>query len=440
MKLPTLILLLPAVCTAQQISGVSNDVFLNLRNQQGQVSEISEDIYVRLQKSPGFPLEKYTPEVSAISGDFYLNFTRRISKSPIIYSESVDFPVALKKPAASVAETGKQKVESEVLVADTKSNEKKEPVPTENVDAIAPGKTESKKTVHEPPPLVQEKNVATRQPTDEKKTENVSANEPARTSAIVSNTNPQPKPEPLVKNDPKLPNYHALIIGVSNYKYSGTGIGNLERPVIDATTLSTTLTTHYHFSKTDIHLLKDPTRAEIIDELETLASALTEKDNLIIFYAGHGFWDDNLEIGYWLPSDAHPTKKSSWIGNSTIKDYISGMKTKHTLLVSDACFSGSIFKVREVDMLNEYAVSQLYKLPSRKAMTSGNMKTVPDKSKFFEYFNKRLIENEDPYLSARQLFQNFYVAVINNTSTVPQYGVIQEAGDEGGEFIFIRKQ
>ena len=37
------------------------------------------------------------------------------------------------------------------------------------------------------------------------------------------------------------------------------------------------------------------------------------------------------------------------------------------------------------------------------------------------------------------LFTNFRTAVLNNSPTEPQYGIIQNAGDEGGEFMFIRK-
>jgi hypothetical protein len=108
-------------------------------------------------------------------------------------------------------------------------------------------------------------------------------------------------------------------------------------------------------------------------------------------------------------------------------------------LITDACFGGSIFKSREVAGLSDYGVAKIYRLSSRKAMTSGNLKTVPDQSKFFEYLNKRLTENDAKYLFSHELFNSLYNAVINNTNTVPQYGVIQDTGDEGGDFIFIKK-
>jgi hypothetical protein len=234
------------------------------------------------------------------------------------------------------------------------------------------------------------------------------------------------------------PKYYALIIGVSEYQFSNQNLVDLDKPVKDAEALMKTLR-NYHFEPERTTFLRNPTRGDIIETLEVLSGKIKETDNLLIFYAGHGFWDEKLLVGYWLPSDARFDKKSTWLSNSNLKDYIAGIKSKHTLLITDACFGGSIFKSREVAGLSDYGVAKIYRLSSRKAMTSGNLKTVPDQSKFFEYLNKRLTDNDTKYLSSRELFNSLYNAVINNTNTVPQYGVIQDTGDEGGDFIFIRK-
>jgi hypothetical protein len=53
---------------------------------------------------------------------------------------------------------------------------------------------------------------------------------------------------------------------------------------------------------------------------------------------------------------------------------------------------------------------ELYKLPSRKAITSGTLKTVPDKSVFLKYLIEGLKQNEHVIVSAHQLFANLRVA------------------------------
>jgi hypothetical protein len=79
-------------------------------------------------------------------------------------------------------------------------------------------------------------------------------------------------------------------------------------------------------------------------------------------------------------------------------------------------------------------------MPSRKAMTSGTLTTVPDKSVFVKYLVKNLETNTDPVISADEIFYNLKVAVINNSpnNQVPQYGVVHQSGDEGGDFLFLR--
>jgi hypothetical protein len=233
--------------------------------------------------------------------------------------------------------------------------------------------------------------------------------------------------------------YHALVIAVQDYE--DANVNSLQYPIQDAQNLVSTLSTYYNFDEKNISFLKNPNRSSIIKTFDEFAKKLTEEDNLLIFYAGHGYWDERLKQGYWLPVDASRNSRTEWISNGTIRDYVAGMATKHTLLVSDACFSGGIFKTRDAFSKVTAATRELYRLPSRKAMTSGAMKEVPDRSVFVEYLIKRLRENKETLLPAETLFASFRQAVINNSpnSQIPQYGEIRETGDEGGDFIFVHK-
>ena len=244
-------------------------------------------------------------------------------------------------------------------------------------------------------------------------------------------------PSMLNKKTAKEGKYYALLIGVN--EYPDPEIMNLDQPVTDAGKLYNTLTTNYTFEKENVTLLKSPTREEIISELDRLNRIITEDDNLLVFYAGHGYWDRKDEIGYWLPSDAKKANTANWMRNSTTRDYLRTVKTKHTLLIADACFSGGIFKTRKAFANAPKSIQELYEVPSRKAMTSGTLKEVPDRSVFLLYLTKRLTENTQPYISAEELFSSFKIAVLNNSSNIPQYGEIKDTGDEGGDFIFTRR-
>jgi hypothetical protein len=244
---------------------------------------------------------------------------------------------------------------------------------------------------------------------------------------------------PVIKNLPVriAGKYYALLIGVNNY--IDPSLPNLDYPIADAEALYKVLITDYLFDKENIILLKNAKRTDINMALDNLAKKITPEDNLLIFYAGHGWWDPNADIGYWLPSDANKNYKSEWFRNSTLCDYIREINSRHTLLVTDACFGGSIFKTRSISMEAPKAIQMLYDLRSRKAMTSGTLTEVPDRSSFVKYLIQRLDENTEQCLSSEQLFSSFRIAVINNSDVIPQYGEIKNVGDEGGDFIFIRR-
>ncbi|HKX27544.1 MAG TPA: caspase family protein [Blastocatellia bacterium] len=238
--------------------------------------------------------------------------------------------------------------------------------------------------------------------------------------------------------------YHALLIAVQQYDHQS--INSLDYPVNDAQQVERELTGRYTFDPQHVTMLKNPDRRAILDALDQMTERLTPEDNLLIFYAGHGQWDEQRKQGYWLPRDAMRERRADWISNSDLRDAIRGIKARHILLVSDACFAGGIFLAREAFGPASSAIAELNNLTSRTAMTSGALTTVPDRSVFVEYLLKRLRENTEGRLPAMELFNKLRLPVINNSPAqrdgsrpTPRYGTIFEVGDEGGDFIFVRR-
>lgn len=231
--------------------------------------------------------------------------------------------------------------------------------------------------------------------------------------------------------------YYALIIAVQNYE---DDILDLKYPVKDAEDLKDLLIGKYNFLKKNIIFLVNPRRSEIIQTFLKLRNQLNTSDNLLIFYAGHGNWDEIAEQGYWLPSDATSNDLANVITNSEITAQIRAIKTKHTLLISDACFSGSIFKTRDAFIEQNYDIEFYQNRTARKAITSGALSPVPDKSIFIQYLLKALRENQKKFLTSEELYLIFREAVINNSPLRqrPLFGNITDTGDEGGDFIFIK--
>lgn len=255
-----------------------------------------------------------------------------------------------------------------------------------------------------------------------------------RSSSLIINQIEKTESKP--KFTPKGNNY-ALIIGVN--EYASTQIGNLNKPIEDAKLLKKTLVNGYNFDDRYVKILENPDRAKIYKLLDNFSSILTKDDNLIIFYAGHGSWDEKLGKGYWLLSDAIPNSRSTWFSNSDLKDYISVINCNDILLIADACFSGGIFKTRSAFSDAPSSIQELNLLKSRRAITSGDLKKVPDESVFIKYLISTLEQNDEKYITSEDIFHKLKRPVIDNTSNIPQSGSIKNTGGEGGDFIFIKK-
>jgi hypothetical protein len=231
---------------------------------------------------------------------------------------------------------------------------------------------------------------------------------------------------------------YAVIIGIS--KYRDPVMPDLFYPVQDARKVRDVLTKDYTFDIKNTLLLENPTKERIIHTLDSLNEVITVNDNFLLFYAGHGSWDERTSMGYWLPSDAAPRVYDNWIMNSIITGYASEINARHTLVIADACFGGSIFRTRAFLPEEEKEITELYIKTSKKAMTSGDLTEVPDESLFVKNFLKLLTENQEEFLPSEKLFFMIKPAVSNVIDLIPQFGIIKNSGDQGGDFIFFRKK
>ncbi len=95
--------------------------------------------------------------------------------------------------------------------------------------------------------------------------------------------------------------------------------------VNDARSLAEILESKYGYSTT---LLLNVDRYEILKALNGYLKKLTEKDNFLIYYAGHGELDTKNQRGYWLPVDAERDSNVNWIPSYAITDILNNMKLK----------------------------------------------------------------------------------------------------------------
>ena len=231
--------------------------------------------------------------------------------------------------------------------------------------------------------------------------------------------------------------YHALIIGVN--EYSDRHFSTLDRPVKDANRIYQVLITKYAFESDNTTLLENPTKRKIERELDEITKKVKSNDNLLIFFAGHGLWNEVSDVGYWIPTDAEYGSISTYFSNSQLVTHIKEIQAKDYLVIADACFAGAMFNSRSVIKDSDKEIQEKFRLPSCKAMTSESFKEADDKSAFAKYLIEELYENDEVAIAAVKLYSKLYQPVKDNGGD-PRYGTIKIGRDRGGEFIFIRKQ
>ncbi|MFQ5764973.1 MAG: caspase family protein [Rhodospirillales bacterium] len=233
--------------------------------------------------------------------------------------------------------------------------------------------------------------------------------------------------------------YHALVIGINAYKHLPT----LHTAVNDARAVAKVLEDDYGFKVT---LLVNPDRREIVDALDVYAEKLGPKDNLLIYYAGHGWLNEEADRGYWLPVDARPKRRSGWVSNATITDSLKILDAKHVMVVADSCYSGTLVRSANVGARTRTGDywKQMAEKWTRVAITSGGLEPVADKgggghSPFAKAFIDALSGN-DGVMDGTQLFTKMRRPVMVAAQQTPQYADVRQAGHDGGDFLFVRQK
>lgn len=271
-----------------------------------------------------------------------------------------------------------------------------------------------------------------------------SATVSAGTSAGTAETSTAPPLPPI-----DFGKYYALVIGNDDYR----SLPHLATPVNDAEKVAQLLRDRYGFKTT---VLKNATRYDILSAMNQLREKLTEKDNLLIYYAGHGELDRVNQRGYWLPVDAEPNNNANWISNVDITDMLNAMSAKEVMVVADSCYSGAL--TRSALARLEAGMSQqarynwikvMSEKRSRTVLTSGGLKPVLDSgagnhSVFAKAFIDVLSDNQDimegQRLSREVSARVTYSAAALRIEQVPEYAPIKYAGHEAGDFFFVPRR
>lgn len=265
-----------------------------------------------------------------------------------------------------------------------------------------------------------------------------------------SSTLTRPPATPRSYQDLKLGNYYALLIGNAQYDR----MEQLVTPLNDIDRARRLLEDKYGFT---VFTLNDGNNVAMMQAINDLSEILTENDNLLLFYAGHGsrLQAGSVETGYWLPRNAErPPRNTYWVPNQFVTGHLARLKAKRVLVVADSCYAGLLSGEPSMLLLGanapQYSNAEFlqFKLSkrSRLLLSSGGDRPVLDAggdghSVFARAFldelesNAGLLASPELFLRIRDRVEQS--ALRSGFEQRPALKTIKAAGHEVGDFFFV---
>ena len=232
---------------------------------------------------------------------------------------------------------------------------------------------------------------------------------------------------------------YALLFAVNEYEHWP----ELRNPSLDAMKIETELVDTYGF---ETELILNPTMQEVFAKLrEYAAKTYHPEDQVMIFFAGHGHFDEIFQIGYLVARDSElpddDREHIGYISHPLLKERIDNIACKHIFLMIDACFGGTL----DHELLTHRGennedkpvnIKRVMQYETRRYMTSGGKEYVPDKSEF-AYRVLEALRNrggEDGILTLDELF-----SYVEQATPQPRQGKFGHRNEPGSDFLFITK-
>jgi hypothetical protein len=240
--------------------------------------------------------------------------------------------------------------------------------------------------------------------------------------------------------------YHALLIGNNDYR----NFPKLVSPVNDVRSIAAILREKYGFH---VKVLENATRFDTLLALDEYRRTLIDKDNFLLYYAGHGELDEKNQRGYWLPVDAESNSNVNNIPNYAITDVLNSMASKQAIIIADTCYSGimtrSVISRSDLNQSEDVRYEWLKKIVashSRTVLSSGGLKPVLDVGVGkHSVFARALIDSLDSnqeIMEAMRLYKKIDALVAHTSrqlglEQLPQYAANLHAGHIDGDFLFV---
>ncbi|HEY0652319.1 MAG TPA: caspase family protein [Chryseosolibacter sp.] len=239
---------------------------------------------------------------------------------------------------------------------------------------------------------------------------------------------------------------YALVFATDQYD----NWSDLVNPVFDSKTIAEELKNTYGYR---VEIIENATQSEVLKKLREYAEKKYKPlDQLFIFFAGHGTYDQTFGEGFVVTkeSQVNDEAKTSYLSHNRLRSIVNNIPCDHIFLAMDVCFGGTFDaalassrgqdeEVYKEQNVGEFITRKLtYK--TRRFLTSGGKTYVSDgipgkHSPFAKNFLEALRSRggKDGVLTLPELY-----TYVERLKIQPRFG---EFGDNapGSDFVFVMK-
>lgn len=238
---------------------------------------------------------------------------------------------------------------------------------------------------------------------------------------------------------------YALFFATDNYD----NWSDLVNPVYDATTIAQELKEKFGF---DVEVVENATQEDILVKIKDYSKRnYKPQDQLLIFFAGHGQFDEGFGEGYVVAKNSLEVDraKTTYISHSNLRSYINNISCNHILLAMDVCFGGTLdpaiarsraAESRDELTDNEFLARKLSK-KTRRYITSGGKEYVSDgivgkhspfATRMIEAFRTR--GGDDQILTISEILPHLE-KIKQHEPRAGEFG----DNEKGSDFVFVAK-
>lgn len=225
---------------------------------------------------------------------------------------------------------------------------------------------------------------------------------------------------------------------------------DLVNPIFDSRSIAEELKKTYKFK---VEVVENATQSEILKKLREYGEKQYKPlDQLFIFFAGHGTYDQTFGEGFVVTKESivNDEGKTSYLSHNRLRSIINNVPCEHIFLAMDVCFGGTFDEALastrggEEEVYREQSQAEfltrklVYK--TRRYLTSGGKTYVSDGIKGkHSPFAKSFIEalqsqgGKDGILTVQEIFS--YVEKLKNPPKLGEFG----DNAAGSDFLFLVK-